>query len=157
VTGAAASMPARTAGRLRSWLSVRHSLPAEAAVVLALYGLYEVARGLVVGEAGDAVRHARELIALERSLQVFVEARVQDTAHALPGLIDLLSVSYLTLHLAGTVAVLLWLHRRRPAAFPLVRSTLPLASALALVGYVELDFLTDPERLRQVDLTILDD
>jgi hypothetical protein len=57
---------------------------------------------------------------------------VQDAAHALPGLIDLLGISYLTLHLAVTVAVLLWLHRRRRAAFPLVRTTLVLASGLAL-------------------------
>src|SRR5437588_10239602 len=43
---------------------------------------------------------------------------------------------YLTLHLAGTGTYLFWLHRRRPAAFPLVRTTLLIASALALIGYV---------------------
>lgn len=150
MTSAAASMPARTAGWLRSWLSVRHSLPAEAVVVLALYGAYEVARGLVAGESGEAVRHARDLVALERSLHLFVEGRLQEAAHAFPGLIDLLSVSYLTLHLAGTVAVLLWLHRRRPAAFPLVRTTLLLASALALVGY--LVFPTAPPRLSGIGI-----
>jgi hypothetical protein len=90
VTTAAAPRSARTAVRLRSWLSVRHSLRAEAAVVLALYGLYELARGLVVGDTRDALRHARELVALERATGVFVEERVQDTAHALPGLIHLL-------------------------------------------------------------------
>lgn len=77
-------MTARTAGRLRSWLSVRHSLPAEAFVVLALYGLYEVARGLVAGNRAEAVRHAHQLVALERSLHLFVEAHVQQAAHALP-------------------------------------------------------------------------
>jgi hypothetical protein len=151
VTTAAASMPARTAGPLRSWLSVRHSLRAEALVVLALYGLYELARGLVVGDPGEAVRHARELVALERSLHIFVEGRVQDAAHALPGLIDLLGMSYLTLHLAVTVAVLLWLHQRRPVAFPLVRTTLLLASALALVGY--LIFPTAPPRLSGIGIS----
>jgi hypothetical protein len=144
VTTAAASMTARTAGRLRSWLSVRHSLPAEAAVVLALYGLYELARGLVVGDRLDALRHAGQVVALERSTGLFVEEPVQDTAHALPGLIHLLNASYLTLHLAGTLAVLLWLHQRRPAAFPLVRTTLLVASGLALVGY--LAYPTAPPR-----------
>lgn len=43
---------------------------------------------------------------------LFVEERVQDAAHALPRLIDLLSISYFTLHLAVTVSVLLWLHQR---------------------------------------------
>jgi len=42
---AAAAIPAQTADKLRNWLSVRHSLPSEAAAVLALYGLYELARG----------------------------------------------------------------------------------------------------------------
>jgi len=129
-------MPALTPDRIRRWLSVRHSLPAEAVVVLALYGLYELARGLVVGDKHEAVDHARELVTLERSTGLFVEERVQDAAHTLPGLIDLLNGSYLTLHLAVTVAVLLWLHRRRPEAFPLVRTTLVIASGLALGGYL---------------------
>ena len=144
-------MSARTAGRLGSWLSVRHSLRAEAAVVLVLYGLYELARGMVVGDAAEAVRHARQLVTLERSTGVFIEERMQDAAHAFPGLIDLLSISYLTFHLAVTVAVLLWLHRRRPAAFPIVRTTLVLASGLALVGY--LVYPTAPPRLSGIGIT----
>jgi hypothetical protein len=81
---------------------------------------------------------------LERSLHVFVEGRVQDAAGSLPGLIGTLGMLYLTLHLTVTAAYLLWLHRRRPAAFPLVRTTLLLASALALIGY--LAFPTAPPR-----------
>jgi PAP2 superfamily len=41
--------------------------------------------------------------------------------------------------------VLLWLHQRRPAAFPFVRTTPLLASGLALVGY--LAYPTAPPRL----------
>jgi hypothetical protein len=149
-TTAAASMTARAAGRLRGWLSARHSLPVEGAAVLALYGLYELARGLVVGDLVQALGNTRDLVALERSVGLFVEAEVQDAVHALPGLIDLLGISYLTLHLAGTIAVLLWLHQRRPAAFPLVRSTLVIASALALIGYVV--FPTAPPRLSGIGI-----
>jgi hypothetical protein len=144
-------MSARTAGPFGSWLSVRHSLRAEAALVLVLYGLYELARGMVVGNAAEAVRHARQLVALERSTGLFFEERMQDAAHAFPGLIDLLGISYLTFHLAVTVGVLLWLHWRRPAAFPLVRTTLVLASGLALVGY--LVYPTAPPRLSGIGIT----
>src|SRR5919198_1430615 len=105
-TAAPASLTARAAGRLRGWLSVRHSLRSEVLVVLALYGLYELARGLVVGDAS------------------------------------------LTLHFAVTAGVLLWLHQRRPAAFPLVRTTLLLASGLALVGF--LLYPTAPPRLADI-------
>jgi hypothetical protein len=144
-------MSARTAGRLGGWLSVRHSLSAEAALVVVLYGLYELARGMVVGDPAEAVRHARQLVTLERSTGLFVEERMQDAAHAFPGLIDLLSISYLTFHLAVTVVALLWLHRRRPAAFPLVRTTLVLGSGLALVGY--LVYPTAPPRLSGIGIT----
>ncbi len=149
-TTAAAAIPASAAGRLRNWLSVRHSLPREAAAVLALYGLYELARGLVVGDAPQADRHARELAALERSLHLFLETNVQHAAHAVPGLVDLLGLAYLTLHLAVTAGVLVWLHQRRPAAFAFVRTTLLLASGLALVGF--LVYPTAPPRLAGIGI-----
>ena len=57
-------------GRLGSWLSVRHSVRAESVLVFVLYGMYELARGLVVGDARDAVQHGRELIPLESTLHV---------------------------------------------------------------------------------------
>jgi hypothetical protein len=75
---------------------------------------------------------------------VFVEGHVQVAARALPGLIGTLGVLYLTLHLSVTGVYLLWLHRRRPDAFPFVRTTLLIASALALIGF--LAFPTAPPR-----------
>jgi hypothetical protein len=53
-TAAATAIPARAAGRVGTWPSLRHSLPGEATAVLALYGLYELARGLVVGDTAEA-------------------------------------------------------------------------------------------------------
>jgi hypothetical protein len=122
----------------------RHSLVVEAAGVLALYALYEATRGLIAGDRAAALRHARDVASLERSLHVFVEGQVQAAAGALPGLIGVLGLLYLTLHLTVTGVYLIWLHRRRPDAFPLVRTTLLFASALALIGY--LAFPTAPPR-----------
>jgi hypothetical protein len=136
--------------RLERWLSVRHSLRSEAAAVLALYGLYELARGLVARDARDADHHAHRIVALERWLHLFLEANVQHAARALPGFTSVLGTAYLTLHLAVTAGVLLWLHRRRPAAFAFVRTTLLLASALALVGF--LVYPTAPPRLAGIGI-----
>jgi PAP2 superfamily len=136
---------------LRQWLSTRHRLRSEAAAVLVLYGLYELARGLVVSDARDADHHARDVVALERWLHLFREADVQHAARALPALIGLLGSAYLTLHLAVTVLVLLWLHQRRPAAFASVRTTLLLASALSLLGF--LAYPTAPPRLAGIGIT----
>jgi hypothetical protein len=140
----------RAVASARRWLSARHSLPIELALVLGVYAAYEATRGLVAGDAHVARRHAQDVVSLERSLHVFVEGHVQRAAQAVPGLIGSLGFAYLTLHLTVTVAVLLWLHRRRPAAYPLVRTTLLLASALAVVGY--LVFPTAPPRLSGVGI-----
>ena len=151
MTTAAINSPSiRTVGRLGAWLSVRHSLRIEVAGALTLYGLYELARGLVGTDTAEADAHAHRLVALERSLHLFVEANVQRAVQTLPGLTRLLGVAYLTLHLAVTAGVLLWLHRRRPEGFPFVRTALLLASGLALVGF--LFYPTAPPRLAGVGI-----
>jgi hypothetical protein len=126
----------RSFGLLGSWLSVRHSLRVEAAAALTLYGLYELTRDLVVSDSAQADAHAHRLVALERSLHLFVESNVQRAVQTLPGLTSLLGVAYLTLHLTVTAGVLLWLHRRRPEGFAFARTALLLASALSLVGFL---------------------
>ena len=131
--------------RLVGWLRERHSLAAEAGVIVLLYALYETSRGLVAGDRAGAVHHAHTIAAVERSLHVFAEADVQRAAGALPGLVGTLGVLYLTLHLTITGACLLWLHQRRPGVFPAVRTALLIASGLALVGYLVLP--TAPPRL----------
>jgi PAP2 superfamily len=136
--------------RARGCLSRRHSLLFEALAVVGFYALYEGSRGVVAGDAGTAGRHADQVIGLERRLDAFVEGDVQDAVHALPGLGGTLGFLYLALHLTVTGGVLLWLHRRRPHAFPFVRTTLLLASGLALVGY--LAYPTAPPRLAGVGI-----
>src|SRR6266566_3854490 len=151
MTTAAISSPGiRTVGRLGAWLSARHSLRIEAAGALSLYGLYELARGLVVADRAQADAHAHRLVALERSLHLFVESNLQRAVQTLPGLTSLLGVAYLTCHLAVTVGVLLWLHRRHPDGFPFVRTALLLASGLALAGF--LVYPTAPPRLAGIGI-----
>ena len=150
--GDASQVAGTAAAQRRGWLSRRHSLPVELAMVLGLYAVYEATRGLVAGDAQVALRHAQDVVSLERSLHIFVEEPVQRAALAVPGLIGTLGFAYLTFHLSLAGGLLLWLHRRRPAAYPLVRTTLLLATALAVVGYVV--FPTAPPRLS--DLGVLD-
>jgi hypothetical protein len=47
-----------------------------------------------------------------------------------------LAILYPTLHVAGTIGVLVWLYRARCRAFPLVRTALVLMTAFALVVYL---------------------
>src|SRR5262245_12173139 len=127
------------------WVSRRHSFRVEAILVLVFYALYEASRGVCVADGSIATHHAAEVISLERRLHVFVESDVQSITRSVPALLGVLGLFYVTLHLAATGCYLIWLHRRRPAAFPFVRTTLLIASGLALVGY--LAFPTAPPRL----------
>jgi hypothetical protein len=135
----------RAVDSFRYWLSARHSLLAESGLVVAVYLAYEVSRGLVSGGQSAAFAHAQTVVQVERSLHLFVERNVQHAAFEVPGLVASLGFAYLTLHLLLTSSVLLWLHQRHREAFPLVRTTLLAASAIALVGY--LTFPTAPPRM----------
>jgi PAP2 superfamily len=108
----------------------------ELAALAVLYGAYELVRGFGGEDWAAARAHTTDIVALERRLNLFVERDVQTLAAALPGIPALLGFLYVALHFAGTAAALIWVHRRRPHAFPFVRTTLIVSTAFALVGYV---------------------
>jgi hypothetical protein len=121
--------------------------------VLLVAGLYlagELSRGLARGGTAIAEAHAATIVHLERGLHVFDEGAVQravDSVHGLPGL---LGYAYLTLHLTGTAAVLVWVYRRHRDAYARLRNTLVVATALGVVGYAA--FPTAPPRLAGVGI-----
>ena len=104
--------------------------------MVAFYIVYEVSRGIAVGDPGVALHHAHQVAQLEQSLSIFVEREVQVVAQAIPGLLGLLSVAYLTLHLTVSIGCLVWVYRCHPSAFPVLRNTLLLATAIAVIGYI---------------------
>jgi hypothetical protein len=108
----------------------------ELAALAALYGAYELVRGFGSEDWVAARAHTSDIVALERHLHLFIERDVQSFVSSLPGVASLLGLLYVVLHFAGTAAALTWVHRRRPHAFPFLRTTLIVSTALALVGYV---------------------
>jgi hypothetical protein len=121
---------------VRSWFSRSHSGLHELGALALLYALYEVVRGVPSENVEAAMRHTTEIVDLEQSIGIYIERGVQGTFEALPVLPTVLGIAYVVLHFAGTTAALIWLHRRHPDRFPIVRTTLVVATALALVGYV---------------------
>ena len=108
----------------------------ELAALAVLYGAYELVRGFGSEDWAAARAHTADIVALERRLNLFVEQDIQDLAGVLPGVPALLGLLYVALHFAGTAGVLIWVHHRRPHAFPFLRTTLIVSTALALAGYV---------------------
>jgi hypothetical protein len=108
----------------------------EVAALFALYGLYEVVRGFGSATLQEARANTTDIVALERSLGVYGERGVQELAERMPGLPALLGVAYITLHIAATAAVLVWVYRRRRDSFPILRTTLIASTAISLAVYV---------------------
>jgi hypothetical protein len=108
----------------------------ELAALAVLYGGYEIVRGFGTENWTLAREHTADIVQLERGLNLFVERDLQNLVSSLPGLPALLGFLYVALHFAGTASVLVWVHRRRPHAFPFLRTTLIVSTALALAGYV---------------------
>lgn len=122
--------------RIRTVAARPYSGRIEILALALLYGAYELVRGFGGEDWVSARAHTADIVALERRLSLFVERDLQQLAGALPGIPALLGFLYVALHFAGTAGVLVWVHRSRPQAFPFLRTTLIVSTALALAGYV---------------------
>jgi hypothetical protein len=138
--------------RVRDWLAERHALWLEVVLIVGFYFASDASRSLSSSSRDVAADHAGTVVSIEQAARIFVERDFQDTAHSIPGLAAVLSLCYLTMHVAVTSTVLLWLHQRRPFAFPRIRTALMIATLIGLVGYVV--FPAAPPRL--ADLGIAD-
>jgi membrane-associated phospholipid phosphatase len=110
----------------------------------AAYLAYRLVRGLVEGDANAAFAHARDLIALERDLHVFVEPSIQAWASGSHFVMVLSSWLYVNAQTTVTVAALVYLYVRHNRNFYFVRNMFMIAMAIALVGYAV--FPTAPPR-----------
>jgi PAP2 superfamily protein len=122
-----------------------HSGAVEALALAALYGVYELTRGTFGESWSLAQRHAHEIVRFERDLGMFWEWDVQRWAQSLPGLPAVLGLAYIGLHVAATIAALVWVYRRHRERFALLRTVLVASSAFALVLYAV--YPTAPPRL----------
>ena len=121
---------------VRNWFSVAHSGVHELVGLAALYGVYEVIRGFGGADWIAALANTSDIVALEQRLGLYVERGIQESAQGISGLPSVLGLLYIALHFTGTGAAIVWVHRRHPDAYPVVRTTLVTATALALIGYL---------------------
>jgi hypothetical protein len=121
---------------LTSGLARPHRALAELASLVGLYGLYEVLRGTGGVDFVLARAHTADIVSLERALGVFHERDVQSWAQSLPLMPLLLGTAYMSMHALVTAGVVRWAYRNRRDEFPLIRTTLVIATAISLVIYV---------------------
>jgi PAP2 superfamily len=107
----------------------------EMALAAAFYCAYTLVRLLIPHDEPTAYAHAGQILRLEHALGIDVEL---DLNHALlhaPSLARLANWFYATAHFAVTLAVLVWLYRRRPQHFHRLRTSLMAATGVALIGF----------------------
>ena len=116
--------------------------PLDAARQVLLFALGYYAYSLVRGFADDpaaaqtAFDNARNIIAIEQALNVFVEPAVQAWAMGSGVLIDGLSWLYINAQTSITLGALTFIYLKRNESFYFVRNMMLVAMALALAGYV---------------------
>lgn len=122
----------------------------ELLLAAAVYLVYSIVRnqfGSASGDPGPAFGHAKDLIDLEEALHLYVEPGLQQWYLDLPGngLIRLWNVYYGIAHFLVTFIALVWMFRRDPVRHRLLRNTLALTTALAVIGFAAYSLM--PPRL----------
>src|SRR4029079_12559900 len=97
--------------------------------------LYFLVRGAVVSHQADALRHANQVIDLERSLGIFWEPRLQEVVLHRKALIDLFNFIYFWLDFPLIVTVGFWMYFSRRHEYTIARDALLLSGAISLVIY----------------------
>src|SRR3712207_1207735 len=92
------------------------------ALFAAAYMLYRLVRGFADGRADVAFENARDLVAVERSLNLFVEPTVHAWASGREWIIDAASWTYVNSHFTLTFVALAWIYLRRNGSFYFVRN-----------------------------------
>ncbi|HVE69222.1 MAG TPA: phosphatase PAP2 family protein, partial [Solirubrobacteraceae bacterium] len=116
----------------------------QVALFAAAYYAYRFVRGAVDGKAAEAFANGRELISLERTLNLFFEPAVQTWASGKSWLIDFASWMYVNSHFSITLGSLVFIYLFHNSSFYFVRNMFMVAMGIALVGYVA--FPTAPPR-----------
>ncbi|HEY2331643.1 MAG TPA: phosphatase PAP2 family protein [Acidimicrobiales bacterium] len=116
--------------------------------VLAFYGVYSVIRnqfGSAAVSDVTALRHARDVIRIERDLAIFREQTIQGWFLGWKAFIQFWNLFYGTFHFVVTAFALIWLFVKFPERYVRWRTTLAVTTALALIGFATFPLL--PPRL----------
>ena len=114
----------------------------EALVWAACYGLYLAVRGFAIGSESEAMRHAAQVVDLERATGAFHEAEIQESVRPLA---DVFSTYYMLGFGPLLAGVLVWLGCRDRALYREMRTALLVSLAIATVVFVL--YPTAPPRL----------
>lgn len=124
----------------------------EFALVAFAFFAYFAVRSVTEGSVVDAVRHARLLEDIERSVGLFVEPTLQAAIVGEQWLVDLANWVYIWGHWPFIGVAAIWLYRAQPEGYRLYRNAFLISGGIGLVIFMA--FPTAPPRL--ADLNVID-
>ncbi len=130
-----ASTPGLSSVRLRNSFAVAPRFGADFAIVIAVIGVYFLARGQAPGRETFAVAITDHLVHFERALHIFWEPTVQDWSIRHYWVQEVANFVYAYLHfpVLGVIAVWLWFRGRD--RFTFMRNTMFISMVIGLVFY----------------------
>lgn len=143
-------IPAADGGRGRP---LRAAVALETALLVALFIAYRLGRLLTAEDTTAAFANSDRLWGWQRSLGLPSEGTVQGWLLHSRSLAEAANTYYAAVHFPATVAFLVWMFFRRPAAYLWVRRSLVLLTGAGLVGHML--FPLAPPRMRP-DLGFVD-
>lgn len=135
--------------RVRTVMSSHYGLM-QLAIALAAIECYELARKLMTPNWPVAVRHAHDVVAVERFAHIAWEPSLQQEFLGVPNIVRAMNVFYFVGHFVFTAIFFIWLYHRSPPGFRRFRNGFIIASAISVV--IHWRFPTAPPRLADVGL-----
>lgn len=107
----------------------------ELPLIAVVYGLYSVGRLLVRGDVSMAVDNGLAILRFEQALHLNAEHPLNRLFTSTPSIGIPADFAYASLHYLVTPAVLIWMFRRRSAAYRAARVWLMNSTLLGLIGF----------------------
>lgn len=107
----------------------------ELALIVVFYGAYTLVRLLIPHDEAAAYVHAGQVMRLEHALGPNLELKLNQALIQAPLLAKAANIFYATAHFAVTLLVVVWLYRSRPRHYRWLRTSLLLATSVALIGF----------------------
>ncbi len=147
--------PGRLSGAARTgFTAVQRRLPLlrrgatwwrEILLVAALYGAYELSRGLGDVNVGSAVSNGRAILHLEQVWHLAPERVLNEALEHATWIAVAASYFYSVMHYIVTPVVLVWMYRKHRDHYGSARTALAISTVLGLIGYLLLP--TAPPRM----------
>jgi len=139
---------ALTARSSRGWIVGARGFAREAAIVFALFGMWQYAAAQSLTRVTGAIAHGREIWHIERVLHLPSEVALQRVVLPYPSVVRFSNLYYAGLHFPITIAFLIWLWVRHRDRYPVVRNTIAIATGACLL--VQMIPVAPPRMLPEV-------